>query len=307
MKKNYSLALCGAHRGGTALTQNALHSVPANIIKDVIVVDPKEDRAARLSRAWETAGVRASGIAQRCEDIIEDLSADVVLLSIDTIKPMQNVLENSLLPTQLQLLCRGLGIDGPMVGVAGTVPGGKSQIREDAKKLILPLSTFIAPQSSENITQNPLNGDALYSMRKKVSAHSISRLQMLDFEPRDISGCSLNLFWGFEIFPLVVKEKNSNLSFREAKMQVLQTELSPDLQNKSFAIALAGERSVDFFVVESSGRRRSVRFYMPLQHVLPSHASSGTGISAVAAGIMLALGLMAVGAPLLAAPAMVTD
>ena len=269
MKRNIFIG--GAHRGGTAITDQALQRLAINELGEIVVADPKEDRAVRLAERWKNAGVRAEPYGEPCEVAIDEVDVDVLMLSIDTIKPMQDVLARSSRPAQWQLIARGLGSQGPVATLAGTVQEGDSPSRESSKRLIGSLSNFIQPASSAEIRENPLNADILHSMRKKVASHSVSRLAMLDWEPKDLPSGSLNLFWGGNQFPLIVEERPTTQLFRETKQQALQAELPIELREvPSFAVATVAPRALEFFVIDLNGRGRSVRFFMPLIHSLPS-------------------------------------
>lgn len=268
---NTTILLGGAHRGGAAITETALKYLPeAGQFKEVIIADPKEDRAIQLAQTWNNGGIRAHGIKEPCEEVVGKTAANSVLLAIDTISPMSNVLEKSPLPAQWQLMAKGIGPNGPIVGLSGTVGAGDTDERQASIKLIKELGSFIQPQSSNNIRENLLNADGLHIMRRVVSEHSVKRVGMLDRDPGDIPGGTLNFFWGGVSHPLVVQDKPSH-RWKETKQQAMETNLPVSLRNSSaFAVATVGNKTVDFFIVETARGRRMIRFHMPLIHMLQS-------------------------------------
>jgi len=311
-----SIFIAGANRGGKTVTDAAMKFLPGSLAyEEVIVSDPKANRASELADVWKVNGIRAISWKEPCEKTLEHVETDSILLSIDTIAPMAKILETSPLPTEWQLLCRGLGENGPVLGLSGTIHEGESKDRTGSINLIKELSSFIAPQSSAAIRQNPLNADYLHVMRKKVSNHSAERLMLLDREPKDLIGGALNLFWGEKSYPMMVEKTALGQRWRETKEQALTLDLPPFFNpGTSYAVATVGNKNVDFFVVEESKGRRSIRFHMPLIQALPK-GSTAKGDFAMAAGIASAIGLgiamlaiapMMIAAPVLTA-AVVTD
>jgi hypothetical protein len=302
-----TLFLGGAHRGGMAITEKSLETLPGFEYNNIIVVDPKEDRAPNLAQVWSENGVRSEGIKEPCEEAVNRIDADAAVLAIDQIAPMSAVLEKSALPTQWQLLARGMGIDGPVVGISGTVMDGDSESRVSSKKLIKELATFIQPQSSRNIREDPLNAEGLIAMRRKVSGHTVERLQMLDFEPPDIPGGPLNFFWGMDNYPMVVRESPTIHSWRELKEAALEAELPIFLRRSPiFVIAMLAEKNIHFFVIVESARgRRMVRFHLPIVHTLPPVSEDNRRSSGIFKGLTLPISTPSVG--LTARPAVVTD
>jgi hypothetical protein len=302
MKKKV-LFMGGAHRGGQAITAEVLKTGPA--YDQVMIADPKEYRAKRLADDWKNHGIHATGYKEPCEEILDKIDAGRVVLAIDTIAPMAKVLRKAELPTQWQLLAKGIGANGPVIGLAGTLVNGDRDSRASSVRLIDVLSSFIEPQSSGRIRANPLNADGLHVMRKKMSEHTSRRLGVLEKEPEDIKGGPLNILWNQTDYPLVVQEKPSGERWKEVKEQALDTALPRRLaDSREFAVASIGNKNVDFFVVES-GRRRSVRFHMPLVKMLTVTAGTGSNGNGFPRILMGGLGLAAM-APLLAA-AVVTD
>ncbi len=291
--KKQTLFVAGAHRGGQAITAEVLKTGPD--YDQVLIADPKEDRADRLVDSWQDHGIRACGYREPCEVVVDKIDADRVVLAIDTVAPMAKVLRKAELPTQWQLLARGIGTHGPVIGLAGTLVSSDRDSRASSIRLIDVLSSFIEPQSSSRIRSNLLNADTLHTMRKKISALTSSRLGLLEREPEDIKGGPLNIIWDKKEYPLMVQDKPSGERWKEVKEQALDTALPRHLANsREYAVASIGNRNVDFFVIDS-GRRRSVRFHMPLIKMLTAPASNRSGF----------LGALAT-APLLAA-AVVTD
>ncbi len=300
------LFIGGAHRGGRAITDEALRLLSGpESYSEVIVADPKEDRAQELARIWKRSGVSAEGKNEPCEKAIVKADADAVMLTIDTIAPMAKILEKNSLPTQWQLLCRGLGENSPVIGICGSVHEGGSGGRAASASLIKELGSFIRPQSSSAIRQNPLNADFLHVMRRRVSEHSAHRLAVLDREPKDLANGPLNFFWGPSYYPLLIQEKPAKARWMELKEQVASAEMPPYLRNAPvYAIATVGRKNVDFFVVEEARGRRTIRFHMPLVQALPKPTGSvKQNIAAGAVGADTGMGLVA---SLLAA-AVVTD
>jgi hypothetical protein len=268
---NTNILLGGAHRGGTAITEAALKYLPvAEQFKEVVVVDPKEDRAVKLARDLNRNGVHAEGIVEPCEEVVGRTESDAIILSIDDVLPMSKVLEKSPLPAQWQLMIKGTGFNGPLAGLSGTVGAGDTDGRKASIKLINELGSFIQPQSSATIRGNLLNADKLHLMRRVVSKHSVMRVGLLERDSDDIPGGSLNFFWGDINYPMMVQEKPSH-SWREIKQQAIETNLPVALRNSLvFAVALLGNKTVDFFVVETIRGHRVIKFHMPLIHMLPN-------------------------------------
>ena len=302
MKKNIFIG--GAHRGGKAITEAALKDDAIDKFESVVISDPKENRARDLALDWSRAGVRSEAYEDPCEVAIRkiDKPVDAALLSIDTINPMKQVMQERKVPAQWQLMVKGLGATGPLIGISGTVPGGDNHVRELSETLIDSLGRFIKPTSSSAVRENLLNADMLYSLRKFVSFHSVTRLDMLDRDPDDIPGGSLNFFWGDQRLPLIIEQKASSQKLVESKKQALEAPMPPRLQGvKSHAVALVSRQSVDFFVIDQPHGNRFVRLHVPLVHSLPAPASSaGTG-SASALFLLAGLALPFLGAA--AAPA----
>ena len=302
--KRKSLFIGGAHRGGQAITVEALQTEPR--YNRVTIADPKEDRADRLMLDWRGHGVEATGYREPCEAVIGKIDVDEVVLAIDTIAPMSAVLRKTGLPAQWQLLARGIGANGPVIGLAGTVVKGDAGSRESSVRLIDILSSFIPPQSSSQIRGNLLNADGLHVMRKKISDHTVRRLGVLDREPDDIKGGTLNILWGQREYPLLIQNKPSGEKWGEVKEQALGAELPARLQGSSeYAVATIGNKNVDFFIIDSGNKRRSVRFHMPLVHMLHSNTGQSRNLSRFMGTMASGLGLMAL-APVMAAAA-VTD
>lgn len=305
-KMEKTLFLGGAHRGGTAITQMALETLPGFNYNHIVVVDPKENRASNLARVWSDNGVMSEGIKEPCEEVVNTIDADAAVLSIDRITPMSTILEKSALATQLQLLARGVGIDGPVIGVNATVTVGDTESRISSKKLIKELGTFIQPQSSISIREDPFNAEGLIAMRRKVSRHSVERLRMLDFEPPDIPGGPLNFFWGTGNYPMVVRESPATHNWRDLKEAALETELPVYLRRSHiFVVAVLAEKNIHFFVIVESARgRRMVRFHLPIVHTLPP-ISEGNRRSGIFKGLALPVSTPAVETT--GRPAVVTD
>ncbi len=277
-----TLFIGGAHRGGRAVTENALKELTDLKVGAAIIADPKEDRALGLAEVWRDRGVKAEGLNEACEKAIESLDADAVMLTIDTIKPMAEILKRKPLPTQWQLMARGLGINGPVVSIAGTVAAGNSQERESSIKLIVELSSFIMPRSSSSIRENPLNGDILYIARKRASQHSVERLKVIDRDPKDIKNGSLNFFWGVKVYPLVVQERPASQRWKEIRRRSLETELTTELKDTNgFVTAIVGQKAVDFFVIDSLRGRRRIKFHLPFIHTFSDNTNM-LGIAAPA-------------------------
>ncbi|MHB8172959.1 MAG: hypothetical protein ACYDFU_00670 [Nitrospirota bacterium] len=267
---NTTILLGGAHRGGTAITEAAFKYLPAKKFKGVMIADPKEDRAVRLARVWESNGVMAEGIAEPCEEIVGRTGADAIVLSIDTVSPMSKVLEKSPLPAQWQLMIKGGGFNGPLAGLSGTVGAGDTDERIASIKLIKELGSFIQPQSSVNIRGNLMNADRLPLVRTAVSEHSVFRLDMLERDPDDILGGALNFFWAGTAYSMLVQKKPGH-SWRDTKQKAIETALPATLKNSAtFAVASIGDGVVDFFVVDTIRGRRIIKFHMPLIHMLPN-------------------------------------
>ena len=267
-----TLLLCGAHRGGTAIAEAALKSLPAaRQLKQVAVVDPKEDYALQLAQNLNRNGVRAKDIKEPCQEVVGRIEADAVILSIDDVSPMATVLEESELPAQWQLMIKGTGFNGPLAGLSGTVGAEDADGREASIRLIEALGSFIQPQSSANIRGNLLNADSLPLVRQAVSEHSVMRLEMLERDPDDIPGGALNFFWRGINFPMLVQEKPSH-RWSEIKRQALETDLPVNLKNNpAFAVACVGNGTVDFLLVATIRGHRIIRFHMPLIHMLPDY------------------------------------
>lgn len=298
----------GANRGGRAFSAAAIKALPASTIQEVIIADPKDERAIELAEDWQRFGVKAVGYKRPCEDAVDAVADEpdaVAVLSIDTLKPMGTMLKKNL-PTQWQLMGRGLGSNAPVIGLSGSINKHDTDSRAASVRLIDELSSFVVPQSSSVIRNNLLNADALQAMRRTVSEHSVRRLQMLDREPTDIVGGPLNLHWGGKAYPLAICEKKDGQMWKENVQQAL--ELAKPGRGEH-AIALVGSKNVDFFVIEESRGRRRVRFHLPIIHALP--ATTGNNNGSVAAGMIAGLavgfGLLGTVAPYMAAAAVVTD
>ncbi len=302
-----SLFMGGAHRGGQSITTEVLKGAPR--YSHVAIADPKEDRASRLMLSWKDCGFKATGYKEPCEEAIDKIEADEVILAIDTVAPMSTVLRKTALPTQWQLLARGIGVHGPVIGLAGTLVRNDRDSRASSVKLIDVLSSFIPPQSSSRIRINPLNADGLHVMRKKISDHTVRRLRVLDREPDDIAGGPLNILWGQKEYSLLIQSKPSGEKWKEVKEQALDTVLPRSLANSTdYAVATLGNKNVDFFVVESAGKKRSVRFHMPLVHMLQGgiERSRSRNLGSLAGTMGSGLGATAM-APMMLAAAIVTD
>jgi uncharacterized protein YejL (UPF0352 family) len=287
MKKNIFIG--GAHRGGRSITQEALNNF-VDTYRSVVIADPKEKRAEELALEWRRAGVASRAMEEPCEEAIEKLDSpvDAALLSIDTINPMKEVLERHKLPTQWQLMVRGLGVSGALIGLSGSIPAGENKVRELSEMLIGSLGRFIQPTSSLSIRDNPLNADILHTLRKFVSYHSVKRVELLNRDPDDIPGGSLNFFWGDQRLPLIIEQKSPSQKVVESKRQALEAEIPHQLEkSKSYATALVSDQNVDFFVVDQPHGRRFVRLHVPLVHSLPAPANQA-GVGSAAALFALA-------------------
>ena len=290
MKKNIFIG--GAHRGGKAITSAALLNDAAGKFESVVISDPKENRARDLALDWSRAGIRSQAYEVPCEVAIRRINSplDAALLSVDTINPMKDVMQERKIPTQWQLMVKGLGATGPLIGISGTVPGGDNDVRELSETLIDSLGRFIKPTSSSAVRENLLNADLLHSLRKCVSWHSVTRLDMLDRDPDDMPGGSLNFFWGDERLPLIIEQKSPSQKLVESKKQALEVKVPQRLQgSKTHAVALVSSQNVDFFVVNQVRGKHFARLHVPLMHSLPAPASSTR--SGSASGLLLLAGL----------------
>ena len=264
-----TLFLGGGHRGGTSFTRAALRQPDAYM--EIIVSDPKPGRALGLAKAWRDAGVSAEGLQEPCEKAVKEVEADSIILSIDDVSPMGTVLSESALPSQWQLLARGIGSSSPVIALSGTILEGDYESRAGSVRLIKELASFVEPQSSIGIRANPLNSVLLESMRERVSAHSARRVQVLDRQPTDLTGGTLNLIWGDIAYPMLVQEKPQSQRWSETKERVLEAELPAVLRDAAaFAIASVGHRNVDFFIANSARGKRFIIFHLPLVHALPT-------------------------------------
>ncbi|WKZ32785.1 MAG: hypothetical protein QY316_12895 [Thermodesulfobacteriota bacterium] len=287
-----TLFIGGANRGGSAVSEAVLAGGFLDTSNQVLIADPKEERAERLALTWSNNGVPATGLKEPCETAIEKIRPDRAILSIDTLKPMAQILNDDSVPTQWQLLARGPGSNGAVIGLSGTVTKGDENGRRSSAQLIEALADFIKPQSSRTIRDNLLNADALNVARRKVSLHSARRLAVLDREPQDITGGTLNLHWGDVAYPLAVQERHGK-RWSESRDQVLDAGKKAD---KTYSVALIEKNNVEFFIVEDVRGKRLIRFHLPLS--APKQSSNGN------AGLSTILGAVAVAA--LAAP-LVTD
>ncbi len=282
-----TLFIGGANRGGSAVSEAVLAGNFLNTSNQVLIADPKEERAERLALAWNNNGISATGLKEPCETAIEKIRPDRAILSIDTLKPMAQILNNDKVPTQWQLLARGPGSNGAVVGLSGTVTKGDDEGRGSSARLIEALAEFIAPQSSRAIRGNLLNADALHVARRKVAVHSARRLALLDREPQDITGGTLNLHWGDLAYPLAVQKKLGN-KWSEIRNQVLDAGKNA---NKTFAVALIEKDNVEFFIVEDVREKRLIRFHLPLSATKASQ-NSNSGLSSIF-GVAAAIGVAA--------------
>lgn len=278
-----TLFIGGANRGGNAVSEAVLAGSFLNTSNQVLIADPKEERAERLALAWSNKGVPATGLKEPCETVIEKIKPDRAILSIDTLKPMAQILNDDKVPTQWQLLARGPGSNGAVVGLSGTVTKGDDEGRGSSARLIESLADFIEPQSSRAIRDNLLNADALHIARRKVSVHSARRLAVLDREPQDIKGGTLNLHWGDIAYPLAVQEKQGK-KWSEIRAQVLD---AGDKADKTFAVALIEKNNVEFFIVEDVRGKRLIRYHLPLSAPKPS-SNGNAGLSAILGAVAVA-------------------
>ena len=114
---------------------------------------------------------------------------------------------------------------------------------------------------------------------------------MLDRDPDDMPGGSLNFFWGDERLPLIIEQKSPSQGLTESKKQALDAFVPHRLDNsRAHAVALVSRQNVDFFVVDQPRGRRFVRLHVPLVHSLPAPASSPSA-SGTAAGLLLLAGI----------------
>ncbi|MBI1912106.1 MAG: hypothetical protein HYS21_08900 [Deltaproteobacteria bacterium] len=282
-----TLFIGGAHRGGSAVSEAVLAGGFFDATNQIIIADPKEERAERLALAWSNNGVPATGLKEPCETAIEKIMPDRTILSIDTLKPMAQIINTDRVPTQWQLLARGTGANEAVIGLSGTITKGDDQGRRSSAWLIEALGDFIEPQSSRAIRDNLLNADALHIARRKVSVHSARRLAVLDHEPQDIKGGALNLHWGEIAYPLAVQEKHGK-KWSETKAQVLDGSNNVD---KTFAVALIEKDNVEFFIVEDIRGKRLIRFHLPLSATKASQ-NSNSGLSSIF-GVAAAIGVAA--------------
>lgn len=287
-----TLFIGGANRGGSAVSEAVLAGSFLDTSNQVLIADPKEERAEKLALAWSNKGVPATGLKEPCETAIEKIRPDRAILSIDTLKPMAQILNDDRVPTQWQLLARGPGSKGAVIGLSGTVPKGDEAGRRSSARLIEALADFIEPQSSRAIRDNLLNADALHVTRKKVSLHSTRRLAVLDREPKDIKGGTLNLHWGDIAYPLAVQEKCGK-SWSETKAQVVDARGKAD---KTFAVALIEKNNIEFFIVEDVRGKRLIKFHLPLS-VAKESKNGYQGFGPIL-GVAAAIGAVALAAPL---------
>ncbi|MBN2372921.1 hypothetical protein JXL19_03930 [bacterium] len=255
-----NLFLAGANRGGKELTRCYAYNTSKPSM--VEIADPKPERAVLLADRWNKMGVRASGYPTFCEDIIMNVPSDYIgMLTVDTVHPMVDVLDKRHdIPIQWQIIGQGTGSHMPVLGFSGTVVRDDQETRQASSLFLDNLSPYASTVSSRHITKNVLNAYSVAFTRSELSQHSAGRLSNLNYEPDDIIGGRLNLFFGTKIMHMVIVHA-SNESFKDTEKKAIEID-SPFIdQDSDFAVALVHINRVEIFIVEKRRRGRGIQFH----------------------------------------------
>lgn len=252
-----NLFIAGAHRGGWGVTRSYLKEFPPP--PEVLVADPKAQRAKTLANEWNRFGARAIARDEKCEDVIKEVPEDwVVMLSVDNVLPMIKVIRHSRSPLQWQLLGRSTA--NTIVGFSGTLLPDDHRSRVCSMSLLNNLSPYAIPVSSQHIRISVLNDRVLAFTRKEVSNNSAKSIFELDESSKN---GGLRVFYGTQQYPLVVI-MGEIAPFREVERRVLEIEV-PQLNGcKNYAVAVVLTNQVEVFVLERYQKRKDIKFYTTL-------------------------------------------
>jgi hypothetical protein len=245
------LFLAGANRGGREFSRSYnldRFSIPSQ----VIIADPKPERANRLANYWQNQGVDAIGYTLFCEELIKDIPEDTVgMLSIDTIYPMVNIIEKRTdLSLQWQIIGRSAGRYGVVLGFCGTITKGDNDTRSASTLILANLTPFSTTVSSQNISEDILNASAIQFTRRAVSTHSAECISSLMND--NTLRSKLYLFFSDTRFPLIVR-KGVVEPFKETKKRALEVE-DPRIDEAGFAVAVVLINRIEIFIIERQSR-----------------------------------------------------
>lgn len=268
---NFVLGQFGAHRGGRAIheTMTKLGQFP----REAVVVDLVGERAEELAESWRKTGVKARSLPGKGEEVISDLpERSRAMLTTDSLDSMVKVIQASgNVPLEWQMLCCTPGDQRRMVmGLAGSLVRQDEQSRVESEILLRGLQGVIPPQSSQAIRRNPMNRVMMQPVRQEMSMHSARRLQLLDREPQDLDGGTLNLLVFRELLPLKVIQATSSPGFRER--QQIAKQVDPPIQARAYAVAVVSQE-VELFVLERARFSQSIRMYVNFSRDLDSMLS----------------------------------
>jgi hypothetical protein len=260
------------HHGGSSLVlvqhgagrgQDSITSQCEELPEITYCVDPKEDKAERLSEVWRRKGVEAVPVKQACQEVDLKLPDGPRCLAIDEVKPMAKVIERDKVnPIIVQWIVRSPGEDGMVTGFTGTLLPEDEETRREAMLLLDSLAPSAPPQSSRNLwSVNELNADKAWWMRQRISKDTTRRLASLDREPKGLTRDALTLFWSFERYPLKVVSRGENHTRREVEEKALDLETSLN----AFAVAVASKKQVDVFVIREERATRFVKIHQVYQ------------------------------------------
>jgi len=268
--KTANLFIAGAHRGGRAFTDSYLNRFPPP--EKVVVVDPKGERARVLAERWHRHGSNALHYAEPCQNLLEKVKDNYVgMLSVDSVVPMVEVIENTCTPMQWQIL--GRSTNNIILGFSGTLVEQDGDFRSSSTTLLRNLSPYALPVSSHHVRTSLLSDSVLGFTRGKISDHSAESIFELA-QGRGRGG--LRLFFGTQNYPLVVL-KGQIEPFREVEKRAIEVNHPQVNDSLDFAVAVVLTNQVEVFCIETYGNKRGIKFYTTFGQPIPSPLLTESG------------------------------
>jgi len=290
MAKN-TLVCGGSHRGAKAYAQQLSPQALTLYDPTVLVADPKPGRAKQLSEVLRNRlpSLDPRALTMRIEDALAlSRDHDSVVLALDDIQATSAVLA-SRRPGQhvtFQILGRGPGQEGTLIGIQGTLSPGDAQTQRSVSLLLPALSDMSRSASSRELTEpDLLTAVRLAPLRSVVSTRTALHLSEKGRDSLDLTGSPLSLTFGQSLFPLIAVEagpaekysQQSDLALETAGSLPANAVFARGQSSGTAVVALVQARAVHFLrlAISSSGRRvvaGLLEFLRPVQRAAASTA-----------------------------------
>lgn len=270
----------GAHRGGREYRRALVRSGQADRIADIVIADPKPNRATREAEEYSRMGLRTLALQESCESAVRQVDDERPIVAlVDEVAPMAHLIEHrTRQPVLVQGVGRGPSLNGstsPAFGMTLASFPERAQERGPATELLQTLARLSPPASSQAISRDPLNAMRLHRVRRNTSEVTAHRVLELDRtrEQDDLQA----LLWGEGTYPLVLA-RGQGRDALEAQSQAL--DLVPRRPHVAVAIFSRNPDRVDIFVLDPTTRRDGhfVRMHVPFHAPAPAPQQMGRRI-----------------------------